>query len=71
MVAGPPMTSSTLPHEWSLAAQTLERAEQLFPRYPYTLGNLARVRIGQNRASDAVQLWTEATLVDRPPPRAL
>ena len=35
------------------AAQTLEQAEQLFPHYPYTMENLARVRMGQNRASDA------------------
>jgi len=35
------------------AAQTLEQAEQIFPHYPYTTENLARVRISQNRANDA------------------
>jgi len=49
------------------AAQTLEGAEQLFPHYAYTLENLARVRTGQNRVNDAVQLWMQATLMDRDP----
>ncbi len=49
------------------AAQTLEGAEQLFPRYAYTLENLARVRMGQNRLNDAVQLWMQATGIDRDP----
>lgn len=49
------------------ATQTLERAEQLFPHYPYTMENLARVRMGQNRANDAVQLWKQATLIDHDP----
>jgi tetratricopeptide (TPR) repeat protein len=49
------------------AAQTLQGAEQLFPKYPYTTENLARVRMGQNRASDAVQLLTQAALIDRDP----
>src|ERR1035438_10373919 len=40
-----------------VAAHTLEGAEQIFPRYPYTIENLARVRMTQNRVSDAVQLW--------------
>jgi tetratricopeptide (TPR) repeat protein len=49
------------------AAQTLELAAQLFPQYPNTMENLARVRMGQNRASDALQLWTKATLIDHDP----
>jgi tetratricopeptide (TPR) repeat protein len=49
------------------AAQTLERAEQLFPHYPYTMENLARVRMAQNRASDAVQLLMQATSIDNDP----
>jgi tetratricopeptide (TPR) repeat protein len=49
------------------AAQTLEEAEQLFPKYPYTMENLERVRIGQNRASDAVQLWMRAKSIDENP----
>jgi tetratricopeptide (TPR) repeat protein len=49
------------------AEQTLERAEQLFPHYPYTTENLARVRMAQNRASDAAQLWTQAKTVDHNP----
>ncbi len=49
------------------AAQTLERAEELFPRYPYTMENLARVRMAQNRASDAVQLWMQSTSIDNDP----
>ncbi len=32
------------------AEQSLERAEQLFPHYLQTMKNLARVRLGQNRA---------------------
>jgi tetratricopeptide (TPR) repeat protein len=49
------------------AAQSLEQAEQIFPRYPYTIENLARVRTGQNRVSDALQLWTQASLIDHDP----
>jgi tetratricopeptide (TPR) repeat protein len=49
------------------AEQTLGRAEQLFSHYPYTIENLARVRMAQNRASDAVQLWMKARTVDRNP----
>jgi tetratricopeptide (TPR) repeat protein len=50
-----------------IAARTLEAAEQIFPGYPCTMENLARVRMFQNRANDAVQLWTQATLIDRGP----
>ena len=50
-----------------MAAHTLEGAEQVFPRYPYTLENLARVRMAQNRASDAVQLWMQAAQIDKDP----
>ena len=49
------------------AAQTLETAEQIFPRYPYTIENLARVRMAQNRANDAVQLWMQAASMDKDP----
>jgi tetratricopeptide (TPR) repeat protein len=49
------------------AAQTLEQAEQLFPKYPYTIENLARVRVSQNRASAAVQLWMQAASIDNDP----
>jgi tetratricopeptide (TPR) repeat protein len=49
------------------AAQTLEQAEQLFPHYPCTMENLARVRMGQNRASDAVLLLMEAKSIDSDP----
>jgi len=41
------------------AAQTLEQAEQLFPHYPITIENLARISIAQNRATDAIQLWMQ------------
>ena len=41
------------------AAQALGQAEQLFPHYPFTIANLARVSIAQNRAADAVQLWMQ------------
>ncbi len=49
------------------AAQTLKGVEQIFPRYPYTMENLARVRMAQNRASDAVQLLMQATSIDNDP----
>ena len=49
------------------AAQTLEGAEQVFPHYPYTMENLARVRMAQNRASDAVQLLMQASSIDNDP----
>src|SRR6202045_5473465 len=49
------------------AAQTLEGVEQVFPRYPYTMENLARVRMVQNRANDALQLWVQVTLIDHDP----
>ena len=49
------------------AGQTLGGAEQILPGYPYTIENLARVRMAQGRVSDAVQLWKQATLADRVP----
>jgi tetratricopeptide (TPR) repeat protein len=49
------------------AAQTLEQAEQIFPDYPYTMENLARVRMGQNRVDEAVQLWMKASTIDSDP----
>ena len=42
------------------AAQTLEPAQQLFPHYPYTMENLAAIRMGQNRANDALPLLMNA-----------
>src|ERR1700739_745229 len=50
-----------------VAAHTLEGAEQIFPRYPYTIQNLARVRMTHDRASDAVQLWMQVTQIDKDP----
>jgi tetratricopeptide (TPR) repeat protein len=50
-----------------VAARTLEGAEQIFPRYPYTIENLARVRMAQNRVSDAVQLWMQAARIEKNP----
>jgi tetratricopeptide (TPR) repeat protein len=50
-----------------LAAQTLEQAEQVFPHYVYTMENSARVRISQNRASDAVELLQQASSIDNDP----
>jgi len=49
------------------AARTLAGAEQLFPHYPYTMENLARIRMAQNRAGDAVQLLIEAASPDHDP----
>jgi len=47
--------------------QTLQRAEQIFPHYPCTTENLARLRMAQNRTSEAVQLWIKAAEVDADP----
>jgi tetratricopeptide (TPR) repeat protein len=49
------------------AAQTLDGAEQVFPHYPYTMENLARVRMAENRASDAVQLLMQVSSIDNDP----
>jgi tetratricopeptide (TPR) repeat protein len=49
------------------AAQTLEQTEQIFPHYPYTIENLARVRMAQKRANDGLQLWKQATAIDKDP----
>ena len=46
------------------AAQTLEQAEQLFPHYPYTMENLARVRMGAE-SSERCGSALDAGLVDR------
>ena len=53
--------------QYDPAAATLDEAEQLFPHYPYTTENLARLRMGQHRFSDAVQLWMSAARVDHDP----
>jgi tetratricopeptide (TPR) repeat protein len=39
--------------QFDAAVQTLDTAEQTFPHYPYTIENLARLRMAQNRANDA------------------
>jgi len=49
------------------AEKTLTRAEELFAGYPYTLENLARVRMAENRATDAAQLLARAVAADRDP----
>lgn len=49
------------------AAQTLDQTEQLFPRYPYTMENMARVRMGQKRENDALRLWKQAAATDNDP----
>ncbi len=49
------------------AVAILDRAEQLFPHYPYTVENLARVRRAQDRPKDAVVLLQQARLVDSRP----
>ena len=49
------------------AEQTLQQAEQVFPHYTRTLENLARVRMGQNRANEAIRLWSEAAQADPDP----
>jgi len=49
------------------AARTLAGAEQVFAHYPYTMENLARVRMAQNRAGDAVQLLIQAASLDHDP----
>ena len=49
------------------AEQTLAGVKQLFPQFPNTLENLARVRIAQNRPGDAVQLLKQAESIDHDP----
>ncbi len=49
------------------AIQTLAEAEQAFPHYPYTIENLARSRMAQKRADDALKLWKQAAAIDRDP----
>jgi len=49
------------------AEQSLQQAEQIFPRYPLTLENLAHVRMGQNRPKEAIQLWMQAARTDPDP----
>jgi len=49
------------------AAQTLATAEQIFPHYPCTTENLARVRMAQHRPAEAVQLWKQAVEADKDP----
>jgi len=49
------------------AVQQLQQAAQLFPNYPHTLENLARVRMAQNGPADAVQLFQQALALDHDP----
>jgi tetratricopeptide (TPR) repeat protein len=49
------------------ADQTLQGAERIFPQFHDTIENLARVRMAQNRASDAVQLLKQASSIDHDP----
>ncbi len=49
------------------AEQSLQRAEEVFPHYPLTLENLARVRKGQNRPREEIELWMEAARTDPDP----
>ena len=49
------------------AEQTLAQADQLFSHYVYTMENLARLRMAQHRANDAVTLWREASKIDSDP----
>lgn len=53
--------------KFTAAARTLKFADRLFPHYPYTLENLAQVRIAQHRANDAVTLLGQAQQIDRDP----
>jgi tetratricopeptide (TPR) repeat protein len=53
--------------ELDAAERTLQEAEQIFPRYPYTMETLARVRTGENRANEAIQLWMQVSRIDRDP----
>lgn len=46
------------------AVSILDGADQTFPHYPYTMENLARARLAQNRAADAVALLAQARQID-------
>ena len=49
------------------AVPVLQRAAQLFPQYPYTLENLARVRCAQGRPKDAIALLLQIKVLDSNP----
>lgn len=49
------------------ADETLAQAATLFPNYAYTLENLARARMAQQRAQDAVDLLLRARRIDSNP----
>jgi len=49
------------------AGLLLDGAERLFPGYPYTLENLARLRLAQNRPAEAVALLLRAAQSDSNP----
>ena len=53
--------------EHEAAEQALQRAEKLFPGYPYTMENLARVRMAQKRPAEAVQLLIQEAKLDHDP----
>lgn len=46
---------------------SLDRADQTFPHYAYTLENRARVRLAQHRPIDAVALLMQARQIDSDP----
>ena len=49
------------------AAAVLEGAESIFPHYPYTLENMARLRLAQQRVNDAIVFLKEASINDSNP----
>ena len=49
------------------AEQTLAQADQQFRHYALTMENLARLRMTQHRANDAVTLWRGASKIDNDP----
>jgi len=44
---------------FAAADQVLQRAEKLFPLYPYTLQNLSRVRLGEGKLPEAIALLVQ------------
>ena len=49
------------------ANQILEQADHIFPRYAYTIENLARLRMAQKRTNDALLLWMQVEQIDSNP----
>jgi Tfp pilus assembly protein PilF len=46
------------------ATQVLEKAKQLFPKYPYTLRNLVQVKLEQHRYPEAIALLRQQETTD-------